>query len=160
MFGNTTNPNNHIRRIHAVEYRTLTTADDSPAAIIIDDPQPGSSSGTYQPSAEQEHQQQQQDIGEPASKRQRHQRQLKLFGVETKTGLSDDDRNELDSYIVEMVVTDYQPLSFVENAGFLKYSKKMNTLYKPPGRKMLTKKNTAHCIRKSSNGNEDNVKQR
>jgi len=39
-----------------------------------------------------------------------------------------------------MIVTDYQPLSLVENSGFLEYSKKLQPLYKVPSRKTLTTK--------------------
>lgn len=120
FFGNTTNLNNHIRRIHPVEYRTLTN-EDSPEA---DDPiQSSTSEDTFkrsQPSAQtgkQQQQQQQHDTGEPALKRQR---QLKLFGLQTKTTLSDTEKDELDSLLVEMIVTDFQPLNFVENSGFLR----------------------------------------
>ncbi|XP_025422227.1 zinc finger BED domain-containing protein 1-like [Sipha flava] len=39
-----------------------------------------------------------------------------------------------------MIVTDYQPLSLVENSGFLEYSKKLQPLFKVPSRKTLTTK--------------------
>lgn len=39
-----------------------------------------------------------------------------------------------------MISVDYQPLSLVENNGFLEYSEKLQPLYKPPSRKMLTMK--------------------
>uniref|UniRef100_A0A2S2R1Y5 Zinc finger BED domain-containing protein 1 n=1 Tax=Sipha flava TaxID=143950 RepID=A0A2S2R1Y5_9HEMI len=39
-----------------------------------------------------------------------------------------------------MITTDYQPLSIVENVGFLEYSKQLQPLYTPPSRKLLTTK--------------------
>ncbi|XP_025412696.1 zinc finger BED domain-containing protein 1-like [Sipha flava] len=39
-----------------------------------------------------------------------------------------------------MIFVDYQPLSLVDNIGFLEYSKKLQPLYKPPSRKTLTMK--------------------
>jgi len=39
-----------------------------------------------------------------------------------------------------MIMADYQPLSIVENVGFLEYTKKLQPLYTPPSRKLLTTK--------------------
>lgn len=39
-----------------------------------------------------------------------------------------------------MITADYQPLSIVENVGFLEYTKKLQPLYTPPSRKLLTTK--------------------
>jgi len=39
-----------------------------------------------------------------------------------------------------MIVTDYQPLSLVEDSGFLEYSKQLQPLYKVQSRKTLTTK--------------------
>jgi len=39
-----------------------------------------------------------------------------------------------------MIIADYQPLSIVENIGFLEYSKILQPLYSPPSRKLLTTK--------------------
>lgn len=34
-----------------------------------------------------------------------------------------------------MIASDFQPLSIVENIGFLEYTKALNLLYSPPNRK-------------------------
>jgi len=39
-----------------------------------------------------------------------------------------------------MIVTDYQPLSLVENVVFIEYSKKLQPLYSIPSRKVLASK--------------------
>ncbi|CAH0563164.1 unnamed protein product [Brassicogethes aeneus] len=66
--------------------------------------------------------------------------QLKLFGVRNKGDLSEKEKSELHNCIVQMIVTDFQPLTLVENIGFLAYTKKLNPLYTPPSRKTFTNK--------------------
>lgn len=39
-----------------------------------------------------------------------------------------------------MIVLDFQPLSIVENIGFLQYTNELNPVYKPPSRKVLSTK--------------------
>ncbi|KAL4120989.1 hypothetical protein QTP88_013580 [Uroleucon formosanum] len=73
---------------------------------------------------------------EPPSKRPR---QLKLFGS-TKNELTETEIKEIDKCVVKMIVSDYQPLSIVENVGFLEYTKKLQPLYSVPSRKLLTTK--------------------
>lgn len=73
---------------------------------------------------------------EPPSKRPR---QLKLFGS-TKNNLTETEIKEIDKCVVKMIVSDYQPLSIVENVGFLEYTKKLQPLYSVPSRKLLTTK--------------------
>lgn len=41
----------------------------------------------------------------------------------------------MDRSLIKMISVDYQPVSLVENIGFLEYSKKLQPLYKPPSRK-------------------------
>lgn len=65
--------------------------------------------------------------------------QLKLFSC-TKNELSDSEIKEIDKCLVKMIVSDYQPLSIVENVGFLEYTKKLQPLYCVPSRKLLTTK--------------------
>ncbi|XP_072400539.1 E3 SUMO-protein ligase ZBED1-like [Diabrotica undecimpunctata] len=63
-------------------------------------------------------------------------RQLRLFG--TTSNLSDVQKNEIDRALIKMIATDFQPISLVENSGFLEYTQKLNSLYTPPSRKILT----------------------
>lgn len=72
------------------------------------------------------------------AKRQLQLRQMRFHGSVKESGLSDAEKTSIDNALIEMIVVDYQPLSVVENSGFLKYSYKMNPLYVPPSRKLLT----------------------
>ncbi|XP_060874403.1 E3 SUMO-protein ligase ZBED1-like [Metopolophium dirhodum] len=65
----------------------------------------------------------------PPAKRQR---QLKLFGSTKKNQLSDTENKSIDKALIKMIIADYQPLSIVENIGFLEYSKMLQPLYYPP----------------------------
>lgn len=67
-------------------------------------------------------------------------RQLKLFGSTQNNELSIEESNDIDKSLVKMITADYQPLSIVENVGFLEYTKKLQPLYTPPSRKLLTTK--------------------
>lgn len=73
---------------------------------------------------------------EPPFKRPRL---LKLFGL-TKNELTETEIKEIDKCVVKMIVSDYQPLSIVENVGFLEYTKKLQPLYSVPSRKLLANK--------------------
>lgn len=74
-------------------------------------------------------------FSEPPSKRPR---QLKLFGLTKVNELSDSEINTINKSLIKMIVADYQPLSLVENVGFIEYSKKLQPLYSIPSRKVLT----------------------
>lgn len=74
---------------------------------------------------------------EPTPKRQK---QLRLHSIYKTDELSQTERNDIDRSLIEMIVKDYQPLSIVENQGFLNYSKKLQPLYTPPTRKHLVSK--------------------
>ncbi|XP_072400683.1 E3 SUMO-protein ligase ZBED1-like [Diabrotica undecimpunctata] len=63
---------------------------------------------------------------------------LKLFGSKQHSNLSEKKVSEIDNALIKMITKDYQPLSLVENAGFLEYSKALQPLYTPPSRKKLT----------------------
>ncbi|KAL4092433.1 hypothetical protein QTP88_026934 [Uroleucon formosanum] len=67
-------------------------------------------------------------------------RQLKLFGSTQNNELTIAVKNDIDKSLVKMITADYQPLSIVENVGFLEYTKKLQPLYTPPSRKLLTTK--------------------
>ncbi|KAG8175483.1 hypothetical protein JTE90_004175 [Oedothorax gibbosus] len=54
--------------------------------------------------------------------------------------MSYSDIQAIDMALVKMIAKDFQPISIVENKGFLEYSKKLNPLYTPPppNRKKIT----------------------
>lgn len=74
---------------------------------------------------------------EPPYKRPR---QLTLFGSKKTTELSETETKDINKSLIKMIVLDYQPLSLVENVGFLEYTKKLQPLYSVPSRKQLTTK--------------------
>ncbi|KAL4142806.1 hypothetical protein QTP88_005205 [Uroleucon formosanum] len=67
-------------------------------------------------------------------------RQLTLFGSKKNIGLTEIKINDNNKSLIKMIVFDYQPLSIVENVGFLEYTKKLQPLYSVPSRKQLTTK--------------------
>lgn len=75
-------------------------------------------------------------VSSPASASKR-KRQLTLYGSTKGTYISENEQNEIDRILVEMIVSDFQPLSIVENKGFLKYTEKLNRLYNPQAEEKL-----------------------
>ena len=65
-------------------------------------------------------------------------KQLKLFGSKEANKLSESKIDKINSKLIKMIVQDYQPLSVVENQGFLEYSNELEPRYIPPSRKHLT----------------------
>lgn len=80
---------------------------------------------------------QSQSLTFPPAKRSR---QLKLFGSTKHTELTITEKNYIDKSLIKMITADYQPLSIVENVGFLEYTKQLQPLYTPPSRKLLSTK--------------------
>lgn len=74
------------------------------------------------------------------NKQQRPTKQLKLYGTRHKNELSEAEISEIDKKIVKMIAKDFQPISIVENEGFLEYTRLLQPLYKPPDRKKLANK--------------------
>lgn len=68
---------------------------------------------------------------------QRPKKQLKLFGKRQRDELSDNEVHEIHGKLIKMLAKDLQPISIVENEGFLEYSKVLQPLFKPPNRKKL-----------------------
>lgn len=59
-----------------------------------------------------------------------------MFGF--KGELSIKEKQEIDKSLIKMIVQDFQPLSVVENSGFLEHSRNLHLLYEPPSRKHLS----------------------
>ncbi|KAL4083415.1 hypothetical protein QTP88_028731 [Uroleucon formosanum] len=135
-FGNTTNLKEHLKRMHPFKLNTVPGNEDDPSdqlQTINNASGPSTSSASFiSPSQSVTSKQ----CSEPPSKRPR---QLKLFGS-TKNELTETEIKEIDKCVVKMIVSDYQPLSIVENVGFLEYTKKLQPLYSVPSRKLLTTK--------------------
>lgn len=55
-------------------------------------------------------------------------RQLKLYGGRNTDELTESQKDDIDLSLVKMIVIDYQPLSIVEDRGFLEYSNKIKHL--------------------------------
>ncbi|CAH0561709.1 unnamed protein product [Brassicogethes aeneus] len=68
----------------------------------------------------------------------KQRRQLKLFGGKNSNELSEEQKTKCDLSLLKLIAKDFQPLSIVENSGFLEYSKTLNPLYKVPSRNILT----------------------
>lgn len=69
---------------------------------------------------------------------ERPRKQLKLFGARKLNELSEVDIKNIDKKVLNLVTKDFQPLSIVENEGFLEYTRALQPLYKPPNRKKLS----------------------
>ena len=52
----------------------------------------------------------------------KRQKQLRLYSAHKNDELSEERKNSIDRSLIEMIVKGYQPLSIVENEGFLSYS--------------------------------------
>lgn len=76
-------------------------------------------------------------LNQPLTKRSS---QLKLYCTTKNNELTVAKNNEIDKCLVKIMTVDYQPLSIVENVGFLEFTKKLQPLYTPPSRKLLTNK--------------------
>ncbi|KAL4141795.1 hypothetical protein QTP88_004363 [Uroleucon formosanum] len=137
-YGNTTNLKEHLKRIHPTKLNPITHNEDDPDNQLIQ-----TTENTFSPSTSaissnlsSEHLISSQ-FSEPPSKRPR---QLKLFGSTKVNELSDSEIKAIDKSLIKMIVADYQPLSLVENVGFIEYTKKLQPLYSIPSRKVLTSK--------------------
>lgn len=73
----------------------------------------------------------------PSQQTIKQRRQLKLFGGKSSNELSEEQKKRTDLSLLKLIVKDFQPLSIVENAGFLEYSKTLNPLYTVPSRNIL-----------------------
>lgn len=106
-------------------------------------PQPSTSSGFHTvtslpPPAILEPGNQEQISSVPKKIKRKPQSQMRLFVTNQRTELTDSEKEAVDSSLIKMIALDYQPLSIVEDIGFLEYSKKLQPLYKPPNRKLLS----------------------
>ncbi|CAG9830004.1 unnamed protein product [Diabrotica balteata] len=72
---------------------------------------------------------------QPVAKRAK---QLKIYGAKNTNELSEKQKTDLDLSLLKLIVTDFQPVSIVENRGFIEYTKKLNPLYTLPSRQVLT----------------------
>lgn len=63
---------------------------------------------------------------------------LPLSNINTEKRLSDKHKKIIDDSLIKMIVDDYQPLSIVENKGFINFCNKMQPKYILPSRRVLS----------------------
>jgi len=126
----------HLKRIHPTKLNPITHNEDDPDNQLIQTTENTFSSSTSAISSNLSSQHLiSSQFSEPPSKRPR---QLKLFGSTKVNELSDSEIKAINKSLIKMIVADYQPLSLVENIGFIEYTKKLQPLYSIPSRKVLT----------------------
>ncbi|XP_072400381.1 E3 SUMO-protein ligase ZBED1-like [Diabrotica undecimpunctata] len=134
-FGGTSNLKQHLERVHPISYlqnEIIPSSDISSADVI----EVSKENTEFQPCTSQA-------IVKDTMINSKNvevipTKQLKLFGSKQHSNLSEKKVSEIDNALIKMITKDYQPLSLVENAGFLEYSKALQPLYTPPSRKKLT----------------------
>ncbi|XP_071056886.1 E3 SUMO-protein ligase ZBED1-like [Onthophagus taurus] len=127
FFGNTTNLSEHLKRKHpALLLQKSKPSQDTSCEEIR---------GTLPSTSTTETSSQHSIIHPPPSKRKR---QVALYGKTQTYSISENEQTEIDQSLVEMIVSDFQPLSIVENKGFMKYTNKLNGHYDLPSRKKIT----------------------
>lgn len=127
FFGNTTNLSEHLKRKHPTLLLQPKPTEDTPCEEIR---------GTVPSTSAIETSSQLSTIHPPPSSKRK--RQLTLYGKTQTYDIAESDQTEIDKSLVEMIVSDFQPLSIVENKGFIKYTKKLNPHYDLPSRKKIT----------------------
>ncbi|XP_060847297.1 E3 SUMO-protein ligase ZBED1-like [Rhopalosiphum padi] len=127
----------HLKRKHPTLIAITVSTTDDPDSDLQNIVTIDNFSNVQSPSTSTHNIIQNQSLTLPPAKRSR---QLKLFGSTKHTELTITEKNNIDKSLVKMITADYQPLSIVENVGFLEYTKKLQPLYTPPSRKLLTTK--------------------
>lgn len=156
FFKNTTNLREHLKRIHPVQIQSETLSSSSSLSMRT------ASSSPIEPTAGPSHTEaiagpssaiaetlsaiagpspaivgpssaitSTDKLRSPPPKR----RQLRLFGV---SNLNNEQIRKIDAALIKMIVKDYQPLSVVENSGFIEYTSILQPLYKIPSRKKIS----------------------
>ncbi|VEN52714.1 unnamed protein product [Callosobruchus maculatus] len=151
--GNTSNLRDHLRRKHpgylGLEQRNVSmTVDNNTREHAVPSTSNGSSKSVqlYPPVSTSETPVVCNNLSGSEEKKSsetvtfRKPRQTKLFLTDKKTHLNDSEIQAIDKCLVKMVAIDLQPLSVVENIGFIQYSKQLQPLYELPSRKNLTTK--------------------
>lgn len=136
-YGSTTNLKKHLSKIHPIQYRqeVENEVETEPIAGPSNESSINNTESTASKIVTLNKCVSDCSTSLPQPKRKK---QLKLFGGSSTTELSDSNKKDLDDSLLKMVVLDYQPFSFVENAGFREFVNKLNSLYKIPDRKHLT----------------------
>lgn len=146
-YGSTTNLKKHMMRIHPIQYNKAISNEpemtEGMAKVmeVIENAETEvfsnastSTSTTNQNWNTQDKINVSANVEHPPSKKKK---QLKLFGC-SSTEISPHQKEEMDNSLLEMIVLDFQPFSFIENAGFKNFVRKLNPLYQIPSRKYLT----------------------
>lgn len=123
--GNTSNIRDHLRRKHPAYLFGSSTQTTSELITSEDEP---SISGTQRKeqlaSTSSEAITIQTHSNIPSISKQRP-RQMELFVTNKRTELTDSEKDTFDKYLVKMIAVDLQPLSIVENSGFVQFCKQL-----------------------------------
>lgn len=145
FFGNTTNLNQHLKRIHPTVISSTLEPEDTSNNIVN---QTDVNCATDRSNASNIQVRDVLDIAGPSSsnsdkskfqpplKRQKV-KQMKLFGAPVEQ-LKECDVQKIDMALVKMITKDYQPLSIVEDKGFVEFTLLLQPQYKLPSRKKLS----------------------
>ncbi|CAG9829737.1 unnamed protein product [Diabrotica balteata] len=133
-FGGTSNLKQHLERVHPISYlqNEIIPSSDSSADVVEVSKENTESQPCTSQAIVKDTMINSKNVEVIPTK------QLKLFGSKQQSNLSEKKVSEIDNALIKMITKDYQPLSVVENAGFLEYSKALQPLYTPPSRKKLT----------------------
>ncbi|CAH1114870.1 unnamed protein product [Psylliodes chrysocephalus] len=145
-FGGTSNIKQHLIRIHPIQFAaendTPTEEESYLEVTEVSTPQPQTSNITNKIQETQEFTSLSGPSGVNTSTSEvisrKRPKQLKLYGGESNVEISETKIQQIDNALINMLTKDYQPLSLVENQGFLEYSRALQPLYKPPSRKKIT----------------------
>lgn len=141
FFGNTTNLKEHLKRLHPSlllnpsEVQNCSNDNPEPDELEVVQNAPVMLASTSATAVQPVVACSSSLLQKPTFKRKR---QLKLYGSTKGNTISESEQEEIDKTLVEMIVSDFQPLSIVENKGFIKYTKKLNPFYAPPSRRKIT----------------------
>ncbi|KAE9542433.1 hypothetical protein AGLY_003294 [Aphis glycines] len=137
FYGNTTNLKEHLKRKHPTALIIPASTADDPDSELHSIESINNLSNFQSSSTNSNSQTESSTLNQTLTKRSR---QLTLYGTTKNNELTVAENNEIDKCLVKMITADYQPLSIVENVGFLEFTKKIQPLYTPPSRKLLTTK--------------------
>ncbi|XP_067633760.1 E3 SUMO-protein ligase ZBED1-like [Eurosta solidaginis] len=136
--GNTSNLNDHLRRKRpsSSEHRNLTSGEIAPVISEEERSSTSLSSTTAGSAARSSLTVPTEDISNSGCLRRTVQ--TKLFVTSTRSELSEQEKDNIDESLLKMITKDLQPLSIVDNVGFVEYTKKLQPLYSLPNRKVLS----------------------
>jgi len=111
----------HLKRVHVTKLNLVTNNEDDPVNQSIQTPENTSSPSTFAISSILSSQHlTSTKFSEPPSK---------LFGSTKVNEFSDSEIKAINKCLIKMIVADYQPLSLVENVGFIEFKIAITLFY-------------------------------